>query len=508
MRVTSDQSDASEPRVYDLVEPYAPAMIESLRAVGYDLATAMADLVDNSITAEATDIHIEFFWDGEASSIAVTDNGKGMSEEQLIEAMRIGADPTVPRERNDLGRFGLGLKTASFSQCRRVTVSTRKDGDALQTRCWDLDYVRETREWRVLRTGSPKSEEFSKHLADLPGTVVVWENLDRLVTGTSAENANDRDIFNDRIAIVEKHLAMVFHRFLDRLGVSILVNGNQVKPWDPFLTSFPATQHPEPQIIALNGEPVTVNAYILPHHSKLSPAEYSLAAGPHGWVAHQGFYIYRNNRLLVPGDWLGLGVKKEEHYKLARIRVDLPNTLDDLWGIDIKKSSASVPVQLREALTHIGRATRERAVEVYRHRGSVLNRAHAEESTFVWQQRVSHGKVFYRINRQHPLLRRLLSDDRPAPGTLTACLRLIEEAVPVPLIILNKSQKPEGESLPFEYAESSEVYELAIELYRALIHTGVSRPDAIERLYRMEPFNRLSEFIANLPAILDEKGIQ
>lgn len=493
---------------YDIVEPYAPAMIESLRAVGYDLSTAVADLVDNSLTAGATEIDVIFFWNGEASSIAVIDNGSGMSEEALIEAMRIGADPTVPRKRNDLGRFGLGLKTASFSQCRRVIVNTRTEGSDLWTRCWDLDYVRTTCQWRVLRKGSPKSAEYSARIGK-SGTAVVWENLDRLVSGTVAESAYDRDVFNHRIEVVEKHLAMVFHRFLERSrGVIFRVNGNPVKPWDPFLTSHPTTQHPEPDVLAMKGETVVVDAYILPHHSKLSPREYADAGGPHGWVAHQGFYIYRNSRLLVPGDWLGLGVKKEEHYKLARIRIDLPNTLDALWEIDIKKSTACVPVQLKEPLARIGRTTREKAVDIYRHRGSVVGRAHAEENSFVWQQKVSHGKIFYRINRQHPLIKRILSNDRPDQSTLNASLRLIEESVPVPLIILNKSQKPESEAVPFEQAESGEVYELAVQLYQALVHSGVSRADAIERLYRMEPFNRLSEFIANLPAILDKKGIQ
>jgi hypothetical protein len=501
-------SVAPEQEDYEIVEPYAPAMMESLRAVGYDLSTAIADLVDNSLTAGATEIDVTFFWNGEASSIAVIDNGSGMSEAKLAEAMRIGADPTIPREPNDLGRFGLGLKTASFSQCRRFVVSTKSDGPDLRTRCWDLDYVRSTREWRVLRKGSTKSNEFSSLIRN-SGTAVVWERLDRLVSGTTAESAHDLDMFNERIEVVEKQLSMVFHRFLERSrGVKLRVNGNLVKPWDPFLTAHPATQHPEPQILPIRGEAVVVDAYVLPHHSKLTPTEYTEAGGPYGWVAQQGYYIYRNNRLLVHGDWLGLGVKKEEHFKLARIRIDLPNTLDDLWGIDIKKSTARVPVELKEPLALIGRATRERAVEIYRHRGSVVGRAHAEENSFMWQQKVSHGKISYRINRQHPLIRRILSDDHPDRSALNASLRLIEESVPVPLIILNKSQKPESEAMPFEQAESGEVYELAIQIYQALIQTGVSREEAINRLYRMEPFNRLSEFIANLPAILDMKGIR
>jgi hypothetical protein len=483
-------------------------MIESLRAVGYDLSTAIADIVDNCITAGATEIDVVFFWNGEASTIAVIDDGSGMTEANLIDAMRIGADPTLTRDRNDLGRFGLGLKTASFSQCRRVIVSSRVTGGDIQTRCWDLDYVRTSGKWRVLRKGSLKSTEYASRISN-SGTAVVWEHLDRLVSGTKAEIADDRDVFNDRIETVEKHLAMVFHRFLERSrGVTLRINGSPVKAWDPFLTSHPATQHPEPQLLAINGETVMLDAHILPHHSKLTPQEYSLAGGPHGWVAHQGFYIYRNTRLLVAGDWLGLGVKKEEHYKLARIRIDLPNTLDELWGIDIKKSTARVPVQLRESLVKIGRATRERAVEVYRHRGSVVGRAHGEENAFVWQQKVSHGKIFYRINRDHPLIHRILSEDNTDRATLKASLRLIEEAVPVPLIILNKSQKPESESVPFEYAESGEVYELAIQLYQALIRTGVTRDAALERLHRMEPFNRLSEFIQNLPSYLDSKGIR
>ena len=493
---------------YDVVEPYAPAMIESLRAVGYDLSTAIADLVDNSITAGAMEIDIAFFWDGELSTIAVIDNGRGMVEDKLIEAMRIGADPTVTRAKDDLGRFGLGLKTASFSQCRRLTVSSKTDGASVHTRCWDLDYVRTTTKWHVLRAGSPQSAEIAERISS-SGTAVIWEHLDRLVSGTKADIERDRDTFNGRIEVVEKHLSMVFHRFLERSrGITLRINGNVVKPWDPFLISNPATQHPEPEVLVIEGEAVIVDSYILPHHSKLTPQEYIQAGGPHGWVAHQGFYIYRNARLLVAGDWLGLGVKKEEHYKLARIRIDLPNTLDDLWELDIKKSTARAPVPLRESLTKIGKATRERAVEIYRHRGSVLGRAHAEESSFVWQQKVSHGKIFYRINRDHPLIQRILGGNSLDRPTLNATLRLIEESVPVPLIILNKSQKPESESVPFEYAESGEVYELAVQLYLALVDTGVARSAALERLHRMEPFNRLSEFIENLPAILDRKGIR
>ncbi|MGD0510980.1 MAG: ATP-binding protein, partial [Candidatus Micrarchaeaceae archaeon] len=209
--MTACVTPIAEPESFDIVEPYAPAMIESLRAVGYDMSTALADLIDNSIFASASEIDVAFFWDGEASTIAVVDNGTGMSEGKLIEALRIGSDPTLKRERSDLGRFGLGLKTASFSQCRRVTVTTKTEGAPFHTRCWDLDYVRATKQWRVLRGGSPHSSLYASRIGK-SGTAVVWEHLDRLVSQTTVESAHDLDVFNDRIESVEKHLAMVFHR--------------------------------------------------------------------------------------------------------------------------------------------------------------------------------------------------------------------------------------------------------------------------------------------------------
>src|SRR5262245_27379490 len=193
---------------YDIVEPYAPAMIESLRSVGYDLPMAIADLVDNSITAEARSVNVIFHWNGDDSVIAIEDDGAGMTEEQLVDAMRVGsADPTAMREKHDLGRFGLGLKTASFSQCRLVTVHTKSARKKIATRCWDLDYVRETKQWRIRKIGTAQAEHFKREIG-ASGTVVIWEKLDRIVKGTHVDNPRDLDIFNERAAAVEKHLGM------------------------------------------------------------------------------------------------------------------------------------------------------------------------------------------------------------------------------------------------------------------------------------------------------------
>lgn len=494
---------------YDVVEPYAPAMIESLRSVGYDLPMAIADVVDNSITAGARLIDISFFWNGDESIVSVADDGAGMSEESLISAMRIGsADPTAPREKHDLGRFGLGLKTASFSQCRLVTVHTKTKGHQAATRCWDLDYVRQTKDWRILRSGSAQAEGFKKRIGE-SGTVVVWEKLDRIVKSTTVDNSRDRDIFNERAEIVERHLGMVFHRFMSgSRSVKFQINGRPIKPWDPFLQNHDATQHPESHPLSVGKERIQVDCFVLPHHSKLTADEHAEAAGPNGWLAHQGFYVYRNGRLLVPGDWLGLGVRKEEHYKLARIRVDLPNTMDELWEIDVKKNTAKVPVSIQRDLMNLGRVTREKAVSIYRHRGKVVSREHGPRDGFVWEQRVKHGKIFYRLNRDHPLIKQVLEAPSANRGAVTALLRIIEETIPVPLIVLTSAEKPDQGSTPFEQAPSSEIYGVMIELFLAFRSSGMTDKDAIKKLHSMDPFDRFPEYVENLPETLKAKGLQ
>lgn len=494
---------------YDIVEPYAPAMIESLRAVGYDLPTAVADLIDNSISARATQVDLIFEWNGEESSVCIADNGTGMDEPQLVRAMRVGStDPTESRDKNDLGRFGLGLKTASFSQCRAFTLHTKTKSTGVVTRRWDLDYVRETKGWRILRGGTGTSLRFAERIGN-SGTVVVWEKLDRITRGTVVDNSKDRDVFNERVESVERHLAMVFHRFISGTSRMVLtINGRQIRPWDPFLESHDATQHPDSHNLKLRGEKIAVDCFILPHHSKLSAEQHAQAAGPRGWLAQQGFYIYRNSRLLVPGDWLDLGVRKEEHYKLARIRVDIPNTLDDLWDIDVKKSTAKVPVGIRRDLTNIGRVTREKAADVYRHRGKVVHRAHGPKETFVWEQRVKHGKIFYRVNRDHPLVALLLKEATEYRDTIKALLRLVEETVPVPLIVLTSAEKPDQAAAPFETAPSSEIYNVMIELYLSLRKSGLSERQAINKLHGIEPFDRFPEYVENLPDTLKAQGLK
>lgn len=482
----------------DLAPPHAAALAESLRAFGYDLATALADLADNSLFHHCRTLRIHFHWAGESSAIATADDGDGMDEPTLIDAMRVGSrNPREHRDPRDLGRFGLGLKTASFSQGRRVTVFSRRSGGVQIVRCWDLDHIAETNEWRLLRQPSALAATLAEQLADPKhGTVVVWEKLDRLTAGTVMEDDSDEDAFLRQAEYVGKHFAAVFHRLMTgKHAVAMSLNGSPIKPWDPFLADESATQRLAVEHLRFQGHPVEVEPFVLPHLSKLDAEAHRSASGLRGWNAHQGFYIYRNSRLLVPGDWLGIkGWRQEEHYKLARIRVDLPNALDHEWEIDVTKSRARPPEKLRRELARIGEKTRSVAKRVYSHRGAKLLPALGHERIFLWEQTAKHSQVFYRLNRDHPLVKRvrLACNDVPM---LTALLRLIEETIPVPLITTTDREMPDRTIGPFETAKESEIVEVMRHVFAALMAGGLSRADALLRLAHIEPFGSFPQLL-------------
>jgi hypothetical protein len=488
---------------YELVEPGASAMMESLRAFGYSTPTAIADLIDNSITAGAANVWITFFWDGPGSYVSVLDDGCGMSEDELTASMRAGSrSPLEERTSDDLGRFGLGLKTASFSQCRQLTVSSKSKGHRRATRRWDLDHVRECNEWRLLKGPATGSEARLSALDGLKhGTILLWETMDRVVPGTDVRSEADHARFRGLIDAVEEHLAMVFHRYLAP-SFRIFINGEEtrhlVRPWDPFLSTHAATQQLPVEPIKTPSGAIFVRPFVLPHKDKLGDRVHQQAAGPSGWNAQQGFYVYRNERLLVAGDWLGLGYTKEEHYKLARIQVDLPNTMDSDWDIDVKKSRARPPGSIRDRLKAVAELTRGRAVEIYRHRGKYGARKAPTPESFAWLPGERKDRVVYSVNREHPLVAAVLAaagGNRPA---VEALLRLLEETVPVRQIWLDAAQKPDGHGRPFEEIADKDVKEVMTQVYRALRRGGLSTTSAKERMSLMDAFESYPHLLATL----------
>lgn len=383
------------------IAPHAAVLIESMRDIGYSLSTAVADIIDNSIAAGADNVEILADTDSQAPAIGFVDDGAGMSKDELFEAMRHGSKSrSADRAEYDLGRFGLGLKTASFSQCRRVTVLSRRDGKTCVAR-WDLDTVAMANDWFVELPSSVDeirwSDRFSTDRAS--GTLVVWEKLDRIV---EPDDGSDRQDLIRQIDEAASHVELIFHRFLSGEAglkkIRVLLNGRSLQPFDPFHSKHPATQSGQTEVFRLGGRQISIQPFTLPHHSKVSAEEWSLYAGAEGYVRNQGFYVYRAKRLIIYGTWFSLA-KQTELTKLSRVRIDVPNTLDADWKIDVKKSSAQLPAPVRARLRGIIEAIGASSKRVYRGRGTA--RASPDRLP-VWVRTQNKNRVFYGLNRDHP----------------------------------------------------------------------------------------------------------
>jgi hypothetical protein len=458
--------------------PVASTLMQSLRSVGYSTAAALADLIDNSVTAKARTIRISVAM-MLRQFVAVTDDGCGMDETTLLAAMRFGSrDPRESRESTDLGRFGLGLKTASLSQCRRLTVATLKDG-RLSIARWDLDECDRRGTWWLERpTRDELPEEPLRRLdAQGRGTSVIWEDLDRLNAA-----GGDRAVLD-----AADHLALAFHRFLagDIVGpFAILLNERPLEVIDPFLEGHTRGQALHSESVPVDGHAITVSPFVLPYPSRLKPADLERAGGRESLKTAHGFYIYRGGRLVVPGGWFRI-VPTDDLIRLARIRVDIPIELDHLWKIDIRKAIAEPPPALRPHLKRIVGAVATRSRNVYTHKGTP---ADDRERVPLWKRHdMRDAGATWRINRDHPAVRLLLSD-RPDDTEVEALLELIEENLPIHDIhIHTANDQPIAEP---NVPDESELESIA----RRIVTAFSDQPDVASRILETlpvtEPFSR------------------
>lgn len=476
--------------------PEASSMIETFRAIGYNIETAVADIIDNSISANAKNIWVNFEWNGEKTWLSVKDDGGGMNNDELIQAMRPGSkNPLDNRNVKDLGRFGLGLKTASFSQARRLSVLSKKPNYSAIYWTWDLDYVNQTGKWDLLKY---LPENFSEsNLDDLEsGTIVIWNEIDRVVKHFKQNDNAALDKFLFIMEVVKKHLAMVFHRFIECKKVKIFFQDIEIKPWNPFLQNIPdikgiqtfSEEHIQ------NGR-VIMKGFILPHKSNLNEETYKYAEGAKGWNEHQGFYIYRNERLLLAGDWLGM-FRKEEHYKLIRIQIDLPNSLDLDWQIDIKKSVARPPLVYKDQIRNYAVKVRSQGVEVYRHRGRTITQTNSQKFVPLWVDHKRGDKWFYKINREHPLLDIARNQAQKEPEkAIELLIKFIEENIPSKSIYIKEAEEPEAQGKPFEGIDQEPIRIAMQTMYGSLKKKGKSEQEAKAIISNIDPFNQFTHFL-------------
>jgi hypothetical protein len=356
--------------------PAARRLMSSLRDMGYEFTTAVADLVDNSVAAGATRVTVDIEFEGDNSWVRIADNGAGMAADALREAMRYGSSRQYAEE--DLGKFGLGLKVASLSQCRRLTIASRtyRSRPEINAYCWDLEHIEKTNRWELLPVAREKDVPPMHALLERSvGTVVLWQRLDRVLGFQDPGGESARRRLAAMCGDVEGHLAMVFHRFLagearNRRKLQILVNGREILPWDPFARSEPATRKLKPASLPVKhgdtrGE-LILEPFILPHQSEFSTADsFRRASGPANWNQQQGFYVYRSDRLIQSGGWCRIRTL-DEHTKLARVALRFSPQLDEAFRVNVSKMRVQLPAGMRDQITDAISPVTKLANDVYR----------------------------------------------------------------------------------------------------------------------------------------------
>jgi len=484
--------------------PPGPALLESLRSIGYTVQSAVADVIDNSIAAGASEVEIMLTASG-PFEVAVVDNGSGMDLQEALVAMTLAPmSPSGPRGPRDLGRFGLGLKTASLSQCRTLTVVTVKDS-VLSALRWSLDHVMRTGQWEIIHLERHDVETLLgwTRLVDRPsGTLVHWGDLDLLEV---TEGGTQSDL--DRVAVrIRDHVALVFHLFItgDTVGGRVVfrMNGAPIRAIDPFMSTSTKISKSEWEPIDVEGQTVRLRAYTLPYLSRLSPKERGelLRLGP--LRDTQGFYVYRGGRLVIWGKWFRV-MPRSEMAKLTRVRVDIPNSLDHLWALDVKKSKAEPPPQVSRRLRELAKAMILPGERVQKFRGRKVHQP--PNVDFMWDVRVNGDQFSYEINPAHPSIEAFaqhLTEGQRRQFALV--LGDIQNTFPV----IDAHNRMSGDGVPVIAAEDTHIVDRAVAAWGMVRDQGVDIEDFIHGLAGSDPYCLVPNFEKLLRESLDDDARQ
>jgi hypothetical protein len=489
--------------VEDLIlTPYAPNLVESTRSIGYSFETAMADIIDNSISNFAKRVDVKFS-NSDIPYVAIIDNGIGMGNNELEKAMRYGSSSSLDeRGETDLGRFGLGLKMASMSQCRKLTVISKQQG-ILSAACWDLDHIHKTKQWSLIRYTEEQiaNLRFTSYLENYnSGTVIVWEKIDRI---SESPHEFDRE-FNEKLNFADKHMALVFHRFLEnkisKQYFELFFNNRKVEPIDPYMLSNRATQQLEEETLFVDKIPIKITPFITPFISKLSTKERQLLNEYRDLNLKQGLYIYRNNRLIVWGKWFRL-LSDGELKRLAKVRIDLPNNIDAHWKIDVKKSSAQIPSMIKEQLKQIVLRVVGKSERVYRYRGRKVVQDSYQN---IWNKIENREKMQYLVNRDIPIFKVLqesLNDEQFK--LLDGFVKSIEDSFPYSAVYYDLAQDEQFEDKTLEVEQ---VYQLAKNTIDGLAKNKDEQIKHLKNLSSIDMFQKYPEVIKMLEKEFQNNG--
>jgi hypothetical protein len=423
------------------LSPPASSLIESIRSIGYSFDTAIADIVDNSISALAKNIEVNISPPENGNlSVVILDDGTGMTRDELIIAMSLGGKgPRAKRAAGDLGRFGLGLKTASFSQAKKLLVITKTKDDAnLIGIEWDLNHVIKSNKWEArLLSHSDCVFEFTKrNIIDFTnGTAVMWNQCDRITQGLQ----NDKDLgqfVNQSIEQLKKKFSLVFHKYLDQKKFTLKINSEKLIGLDPFClrgrSDLAHSQILFEEEFNLNETKIAIKGYLLPHISRMGGQARENQISINGdHTAGQGLYLYRLNRLISSGGWQGV-IRKSESNKLARVEVTFGSDADQLWQLDVKKATASLPLAIRSRIRDLIRGISSMSGDVFVKRV----RMRKTNPNSIWERVYDKEKksISYQIDRNHPIIDAFLEKFDTKEAFAEDLLFFIESTFPADLI--------------------------------------------------------------------------
>ena len=464
------------------------SLLESNRNLGYSIEEAISDLIDNSISAKANNISYEIHPNNGKPYFLLKDNGIGMSnlDNELVDSFRLGSkNPLDERDPNDLGRFGFGMKTASLSQARILTVITKKKGYNTLAFSLDLNFIRDNGKWLLKKIDDDFYKAEFDFLKDLDsGTIIRWDDWDR-----APKSENDLLSLNSQI---NDYLSVCFHRFIEK-GISISCHDYSLESCSPIPSGEGAEFYSE--IILDKNNKAKQTSYILQHPKNWEENYENINRFNsfrlfNGFERQQGIYIYRCDRLLTPqGGWLGL-LKKGNAAKFARVVIDYPNDADALWSLDITKTNASIPFEFKREIKKLIDKTKKKSVTKIVSGNRNIKRSLSQTHSNIWK--ISDEKEFnsykYIIDNNHPILRGLIDEKKIKEKDLNFLLKLISENLPVAKIIENNDIDPSKHDRMISQNKLSEVdLEMAKILFQNQMKTE-TKAVAFSWLLNFEPY--------------------
>lgn len=411
---------------FELANPNPEFLIKSIAEQGYSLETALADLMDNSITANATRIEVLTKIDAEPFILFLSDNGDGMGKESLKKNMQFPSkSPEEIRSVGDLGRFGLGLKTASFSQTRNFTVLSRKKGsDDFFALTWDVNHLKKSKKWEMIINSKEEINQIltqynsasKDHLNScnqfIPNTIVVWKGLYKFENYVNEKNKQEA-IKEEITNTTSEYLSIVFHKFMERQNhkLKIRINNSFVYPFNPFPNENSSLRLLEPLQKEFGEDFVKIQGFVLPNSSIKESKENSNSWTPQhkSLMDMEGLYIYRADRLILFGGWNGL-IKKMPRLQLGRLKIDIGNKVDHLFHLNVAKSQINIPHDLKNAfLRAIVDLKTEAQKEYFNHGIKSFKQKPSDQNSELFYKIATNKGVLLKLNDEFPLLNSLKS---------------------------------------------------------------------------------------------------